>query len=290
MKIRPIDVPGGDLGGDHVALVNRKRTPVVAGPPHPAQAPGVQTIEPNDLALRRLPVHSYVPGRLLDQAVGFARHHVGVLGQADVERLARAAQGQIHLVGNGGAGCRDRHRALEAGDRAAERLRHGGPLSHPAGHDGRDDLGVGGDFGRQLQPLREPKFGMVVDVPVEGGDDVAAVSAVQLLGVERMGVRLGNDPDTRPTGVADHGGPRPGAGQGPGEEGIAADGGPQGLDVVAQFADLGRGFVHEAEAPGWRPDGARSEERIGTPPRHRGTDRRVVEVQVVAGDQHVDSG
>ena len=56
---------------------------------------------------------------LLDQAVGLAGDDEAVLGEADVERLAAAAQGEEQPVGRGAGVRADRDRALEARRRCA---------------------------------------------------------------------------------------------------------------------------------------------------------------------------
>ena len=71
---------------------------------------------------RGLAVHAEVARRLLDQPVGLAGHDERVLGEADVQRLAAAAQREQQVVGRGRRAGGDGHRALEARDGAAERL------------------------------------------------------------------------------------------------------------------------------------------------------------------------
>ena len=112
---------------------------------------------------------------------------------------------------------------------------------------------------------------------------------VLLLGVERVGVGLGDDADAGPAGVAEHRGPAVGRGQGQGQQGVVADGRPQRRGVVAELADLGGRLVDEAEATPGR----------GAPPRTRTADRRpgrqegptgLCEVQAVAAHQQVQPG
>ena len=45
-----------------------------------------------------------------------------------------------------------RDRALERGDRGAERVGDGGAALEAAGDERRDDLGVGGDLGGRVSP------------------------------------------------------------------------------------------------------------------------------------------
>ena len=78
------------------------------------------------------------------------------------------------------------------------------PLSMPAGDERGDHLGVGGDLGRHLQALERLEVGVVVDVTVERAHHVGTLVAVELLVVERVRVRLGDDADARPARVAEH--------------------------------------------------------------------------------------
>ena len=72
--------------------------------------------------------------------------------------------------------------------------------------------------------------------------------------------------------------------------GVAADGRPQGPDVVAELADLGRRLVHEAQAAGRRAHRARrrTADRRPAPPAGRRPPGR--QIQAMTGHQHVDSG
>ena len=76
----------------------------------PVERARARGVEHDDLAAgrrgavgvgRRLAVEPQVGGGLLDQAVRLARDDEGVLGQADVERLAAAPQREEQLVGRG---------------------------------------------------------------------------------------------------------------------------------------------------------------------------------------------
>ena len=80
----------------------------------------------------RLAVEAQVRGRLLDHAVRLAGHDERVVGQADVERLAAAAQRELEPVGIAGGGRADRDGAVERGDRPAERLGRLEPLAEAA--------------------------------------------------------------------------------------------------------------------------------------------------------------
>ena len=117
-----------------VGVGDRQRRAVVGQAVDAVERAGPRAVEHHDLAPagrgvvgvgRRLAVHAHVAVGLLDHAVGLAGHDVGVVGQADVEGLAAAPQGEEQLVGLGGWPGADGHRALEAGDRRAEGARRG---------------------------------------------------------------------------------------------------------------------------------------------------------------------
>ena len=121
-ELAPVDVAGRDLGRDDVVLGHGQRRAVVGDPLDALERAGAIAVEQEDLAPagvgvvgvgRGLAVHADVARRLLDQAVGLGRHDVGVAGEADVERLARAAEGEEQRVGPVGDGGGDGHRALE---------------------------------------------------------------------------------------------------------------------------------------------------------------------------------
>src|SRR5690606_23000922 len=126
----------------------------------------------------------------LDDAVGLGGHDVAAVGQADVDALPAPPQGEEQLVGvRGGAGP-DGDGALELGHRAPEGVGQLGPGGEAAGDQGRDDLGVGGDLGREGQPVAGREVGEVVDVAVQDRGHVGPVGAVELVAVDRVGVGL----------------------------------------------------------------------------------------------------
>ena len=150
----------------------------------PSSVAGPRAVEHDDLAPARrrvvgiggrLAVHAEVLGRLLDQAVRLAGDDEGVVGQADVERLAAAPQREQQLVGARRRDGGDGDRALERGDRRAERLARG-RRRRPAGV----TTSVGITLASVVisagiaQPGRGLEVGEVVDVAVERGGDVAA--------------------------------------------------------------------------------------------------------------------
>ena len=299
-EVAAVDVPGGDLGGAEVVRGDGQRGAVVGEAGDALQRPRPAAVEHDDLAPAgggvvgvggRLAVHPQVAVGDLDDAVGLAGHHVGVVGQADVEGLAAAPEGQQHGVGLGAGRGADGDRSLEAGHRVAERGGEVGALGHPPGHQGRDDLGVGGDLGGDPQAVEGLEVGEVVDVAVERGDDVGGVVAAfgQLGAVDRVGVGLADDADRGPAGVAEH--DRHGvAGERQPQQVVGPEGGAQRGGVVAQLADLGRRLVDERQAAVDRPDGARPEQRVGGPPVHQLPDGGAVEVEPVVADEDVEAG
>ena len=140
-------------------------------------------------------------------------------------------------------------------------------------HEGRDDLGVGGDLGGDAQAVQRLEVGVVVDVAVEGADDVGRVGrpARDLLGVQRVGVGLADDADARPPGVARRTVTLGvGRAQGEAQQLVVGDGGAEGPGVVAQLADLGRRLVDEAEVAAGRADGAAAEQGVALARRRAG--------------------
>ena len=106
------------------------------------------------------------------------------------------------------------------------------------------------------RPSAVREVGEVVDVAVEHGGDVGPVGALELGAVERVGVGLGDDPDARPAGVAEHHGRCGVAGQRQPQQVVADDRRAQARGVVAELADLGRRLVDEAEVALGGADGA----------------------------------
>ena len=136
-----VDVAGRDLGGDDVVVADRHRRAVVGDPVDAGELAGVAPVEHEHLAPagrrvvgvgRRLAVHAHVARRLLDEPVRLGGDDEAVLGEPDVEGLARAAQGEQHAVGVVGGVGGDGDRALEGGDRRPERLDEVGALGEAA--------------------------------------------------------------------------------------------------------------------------------------------------------------
>ncbi len=236
-------------------------------------------------------VEPHEPRRLLDEAVGLAGDDVGVVGQADVQALPAAADGQQQLLralrdGHGGG-----ERALEAGDRAPEGVGGRRPAADPVRHEHREHLRVGRDAGRHAQAVPVDQLAVVVDVAVDAADHVRARDQLVLLRVERVGVRLADGADAGPAGVADHDRVGVLGGERGAEQLVAADGVPQRAAVLAQLADLRRDLVDEAQvALGRGRDRAVAEAGVvGAGLELRGDARRL-EVEVVARHEHVQAG
>ncbi len=238
-----------------------------------------------------LAVHAEVAVALLDHAVGLGGHQVQVGREAHVEGLAAPAEGEQQLVGAGRDGGADGHRAVEAGDGAAEGVGRVVGTGRGPGHEGGDDLGVGGDLGGVGQPGLGLEVGEVVDVAVECGGDVGpAGGGLVLVAVDGVGVGLGDDADAGPAGVAQHQHLGLGGDEGPVQQLVAGDAGSEGGGVVAQLADLGRGLVDEREAAVGHPHRAGAEGRVGAPlGQHRGHGR-AVEVEPVSPHQQREPG
>ena len=94
------------------------------------------------------------------------------------------------------------HRAVELGHAVAERLVEPGPGGEPAGDQHGDDLGVCGDLAGDAQPVAPHQRQVIVDVTVEGRDDVRQDRPAVLLLIEGMGVGLVDHADAGPPGVA----------------------------------------------------------------------------------------
>jgi hypothetical protein len=185
---------------------------------------------------------------------------------------------------------RYRDRAGESRDRRSEGSCRVVTRGDAARHEGGNDLRVGGDLGGDGESFLRSQLEVVVDVAVERGDDVrAARGAVGLLGVERVGVGLADDPDARPPGVAEDRRGRAGCRHGPTEEAVGGDRGPEVGGVVAQLTDLGRRLVDEPEAAVDDPHAAVGEERVRARLDLR-RDRSIAGIDAVVVDQHVHAG
>ena len=104
----PVDVAGRNLGGDNVGLGQWQWCAVVCGTFETRERSRLGCVEDHHLTptgrgvLRvrwRLPVEPDVARGLFDQAVGLAGNHEGVVGQADVKRLAAASKRQVQSLG-----------------------------------------------------------------------------------------------------------------------------------------------------------------------------------------------
>jgi len=164
--VTAVDVASGHLGGDHLVEGDRDRRSVVAQAFDLERVTGTGGVEDHDLAAL-LAVHPHIPGRLLDHPVRLAGDDPAVVAEADEEALPAAAE-RHHQRGGGVDRHRtDRHRALELGDRAAERVDCADSVGEALRHDRRNHLGVRGDLARNLQAVLGPQVGVVVDIAVE---------------------------------------------------------------------------------------------------------------------------
>ncbi len=163
---------------------NRQVAAVVGHPADARQLAGPGAFQHEHLAAAArgrhgLAVDAQEVGRLLDHAVGLAGDDEHVVAEADVQRLAAAAQGEEHLVGRLRSLRGDGDAALELGHRAAEGLRQRHPPAGVQRHHRRDDLGVGGDRAGDAQAVVHLDVGVVVDVAVQHGHGVRAGRAVR---------------------------------------------------------------------------------------------------------------
>ena len=269
--LAPVDVAGRDLGGLHVVGAEGQLGAVVGPARHALEGSGSLGAQFDDLTAAAgrvlgigggLAVHPDVRRGLLDDAVGLRRDDVGVLGDPDVDRLATAAQcEQQALRRRDGRRC-DRHRALERGHGVAERGRGVVTCRQASCHERRDHLRVGGDLGCDLELLGGGDVGVVVHIAVEHRRDEGPLRAVELLGALRVGVRLRDDPDRRPTRVPQHQALDPVRRERRLQQVVVAECVAQRGGVVAELADLGRGLVDHDEHVVDEADRARPEAAV----------------------------
>ncbi len=208
-----------------VARDDRERRAVVGEPRHAVERAGAIRIEADQLPAG-LAVEAQVVTGLLDDPVGLAGDDEAVLGEADVDTLSAAAQGEQHPPGGRGRHRPDRHRPLEPTHRAPERLDEGVEVA-PAGAEGvgvvaeqgGDHLGVGGDRTGEAQLVLDLEVGVVVDVAVEHADAIRPFALDDLVAVHGMGVGLADDADAGPARVSEHADPGAGTGRSPGAAG-----------------------------------------------------------------------
>ena len=298
-ELAAVDVAGGDLRVEQVGLGDGQLRAVVGLTGDPLERARTGAVELDDLAAagrrvvgvgRRLAVHAEVGVGQLDDAVGLGGHDVAAVEEPDVERLPAPPQREEQLVGMRRRAGRDGHRSLEGGDGVPERAREVDALGEPARHQGGDDLRVRRDLRGEAQAVHGLEVREVVDVAVQHGRHEGSVGPLELLAVERVGVRLGDDPDAGPAGVAEHDRRRGVRGQGEPEEVVVGDRGPQGPRVVTELADLGRCLVDEAEMTFGGAHGEGAEQRIVAPRRDEAGDAGVGEVETVVAHQDREAG
>ena len=256
-RIASVDVAGRDFGDGDVVGGHRRRRAVVVVASDPRQGPAGGAVEGDEFAAP-FAVEAHVSIRLLDDAVWLTGDDVAVVGDADVDALPTPAKGEHHQLRPYRARCADRDRAIEAGDGSAECLDETVSISTRdgavAGNERRDHLGVGGDRPGDSQLVGRLQIGMIVDVPVEHADDVGpgvfAPGQLELFAIDRVGVGLRDDADTRPPRVAEHGDFSGVARHRQAQEIVAGDLGAHRRGVVTEFADLGGRLVDEGEHGG----------------------------------------
>ena len=296
--ITPIDIASGDLGNSDVVGCNGQIGAVVRLAQHPLYRSGEITIKLDDLTATGvgilgvagcLTVHADIVSRLFNHAVGLGSDDVGILGETDVERLTRATQGQLKLVRCGRRARTDGDGTFERCNRAPERLSRLEPLTEAAARKRRDDLGIGGDGRRDRHALVGDQIREVVDIAVERADDIGAGSIDQLA-VEWVSVRLGDDADRRPTGVAEHQCASGFVGERSVQQRVVGERLADHRRVVAELADLGSGLVHDAQDPVDDTNRAGAEVGVARTSGDLGGDHRIVEVERMVVNEDVQAG
>jgi hypothetical protein len=291
-----IDVARRHLGGENVARTDLDRRAVVAEQLDAGGFTRATRMEDRHLtatrrivgAGRSLAVHAHVTRRLLDQPVRLARHDEPVLGKTDAQTLTAAAQGKVHLLGLVARSAGDRHRPFERRHRVAERIGDRGSGRHLARHERGDDLCVGGDRLCQPQLVPCPQVGVIVDVTVEGGDEIRrSRRRLEFLAVHGVRIGFGNDADARPPRVPEHGHPGTLATDEQPQQVVGGNGGTHDARVVAEFADLGGRLVHERPCIRRDAHGTGSEQGIVATIGEKRDDARVVVAHAVVPHRHV---
>ncbi|CAB5022681.1 unannotated protein [freshwater metagenome] len=133
---------------------------------------------------------------------------------------------------------------------------------------------------------------VVVDIAVQHCHDVRerARRLPLLLVIERMGVRLGDDADTRPACVAEHRHTTVRGGQRHAQQRVAVDCLANGLGVVAQLPDLGSSLVDEAECLAGETNRPRGEKGIAEALFEQRAHCGVLHVQAVTPHEQVQTG
>ena len=293
-EVAAVDVAGRDLGRDDVGRRHRLRRAVVAEPVDAVERAGRAAASSADDLTAVLAVEADVARRLLDDAVGLAGDEVAVVGQADVDALAAAVEGEKRRPGSSAAAA---PMATEPSNEAT--VRRKASNSAAAGRRGRATIAgitlasvVIGPATRRpcstrrsawlsTSPLRTPT--------TNGGSAPPGCSISSLFTGWALGSR--DDADAGPAGVAEHGDLGPRAAQGEAQEGVVGDAGAQRPGVVAELADLGRRLVHEGQAAA-RRSGRAPIWNSGSPARSatEAGDRRVVHVEAVVPDEDVQPG
>ncbi|CAB4835244.1 unannotated protein [freshwater metagenome] len=232
-EVAAVDVARSDLSRRDLVLAHRQRSAVVRDAGDARERSGQMTLELDDLptaaaqvvgVARCLAVHAEKARGLFDHPVRLARHDVGIIGEADIERLTAASQCELQGVGRLHGARADGHRAFETCDRAAERFDGARLGAQVLRQQRRDDLGIGGDLGGDQEVLGGDEVGEVVDIAVEHADRIRTIGATDLFAVQGMRVRFGHDAHARPAGMAEHQGVRVLTGEGLAQQLVLADG------------------------------------------------------------------
>ena len=209
--VSPVDVTCRDLGPDQVVRTDRKVTSVIGVPADPLDGPRQGGVQLHDLSPagsrfvrigRRLAVHPEEVAGHLHHPVRLAGHHEGILGEAHVEALAAAPQGQQQAIRCVADHRPDGQRTLEGAHGPPEGLTVVMAGRQVGRTQRRHHLGVGRDLGHDAEALRDDQVGMVVHVAVLYRHDHGRGTTVGTRGIQRMGVRFGDEAHAGPTGVA----------------------------------------------------------------------------------------
>ena len=208
-----------DLGLHDLLGTDRQRRAVVGQPHDPVELPGRHRGRGHDLTVaeglirmrRRLAVHADVVVRDLDQAVQLAGDDRQVVGEPDVHAWPLPRSASSTRSGSSALAAAmatepskvltvRRNASTRPARRASRDTRAGMTFASVVIGDGMASAaapeGPRGCRRRRSARRRRTAFG------VDG-----AVTGV-LVAVDRVGVRLGDDADTGPAGVAEHGNPR----------------------------------------------------------------------------------
>ncbi len=137
--------------------------------------------------------------------------------------------------------------------------------------------------------MADAEIGVVVDVAVERRDNVRLTARrLELLAVDRMGVRLGDDADTGPAGVGEHRRARSRGRHRRAEQVVGEDLLADRPSVVAELTDLGSCLVDEGQHISRDANGAGLIERVDRSRSNRLSERW--QVEIMPTHHHVHTG